>query len=403
MSKVRLTPLIFLGLTAFAPLCLARKEQPVPIPSVSAPPLEQGESWTPQDEENTQKLIQILGEKMRERSEGQKTMHRGMFSHHHGCVTGLLKIDPKALPPEQRVGIFGNPHEQKAWIRFSNASGDGDQKDSEPDIRGMAVKVMNVPHTPTGTQDLLMINSKVYFIKDTGEFLDFIKATDHFLSMMWFLFRHPRAKEILNAARQMNVGNPLQTDYYSASAYKLGNRSMHFGMVSCVAPRKRERHPASPYGRYLRDRLVGTLARGDSCFKVVVQLSSATGYMPVDDPSIGWDETVYPYKEVGQLTIPKQEHIEDKKQLRFCEHLNFDPWHTAPEERPLGALNRMRLQSYAALAGLRDDYSRFKQSEPTDFTITKGRGQGRKGQGLGKNKGQKKKTEDRDEDEDQDE
>ena len=112
-------------------------------------------------------------------------MHRPVHSHHHGCAQALVQIDPQTLPPAQRVGIYANSKPQKAWVRFSNGDPDGDRKDPEPDVRGMAVKIMNVPDTPTGTQDLVMMNSKLFFVNTTAEYLDFIRSTKNIFSLSY--------------------------------------------------------------------------------------------------------------------------------------------------------------------------------------------------------------------------
>jgi len=39
--------------------------------------------------------------------------------------------------------------------------------------------------------------------------------------------------------------------------------------------------------------------------------------------------------------------------VKFCENLSFDPWHTLPEQRPLGAINRIRLQVHSGISAKR--------------------------------------------------
>ena len=39
--------------------------------------------------------------------------------------------------------------------------------------------------------------------------------------------------------------------------------------------------------------------------------------------------------------------------MQFCENLSFNPWRTLPEHRPLGSINRARLQVYPAISRFR--------------------------------------------------
>lgn len=331
------------------------------------PPVEMGEQWTPQDSQNADEIIQFMAKSLVERTGNDKIMHRPVHSHHHGCAQALVQIDPQTLPPAQRVGIYANSKPQKAWVRFSNGDPDGDRKDPEPDVRGMAVKIMNVPDTPTGTQDLVMMNSKLFFVNTTAEYLDFIRSTKNIFSLYWYLLWHRETRQIIEAARNMPIGNPVQMDYYSATAYKLGDRAMHFAAVSCIPPKKRDKRPASPYGRYLRDRLVSALSRTEACFNLLVQMDSAEAPQSVETPMTAWNEEMFPYKKVGTITLLRQEDIEDKQQMRFCEKLSFDPWHTVAATRPLGALNRVRLMAYPEISKMRHDHNKVKEGEPTDF------------------------------------
>ena len=61
----------------------------------------------------------------------------------NGCVKAEFIIE-KNLPEELKVGLFKEETSFPAWIRFSN----GDTKplpDWKKDIRGFAIKIMNVP------------------------------------------------------------------------------------------------------------------------------------------------------------------------------------------------------------------------------------------------------------------
>lgn len=56
---------------------------------------------------------------------------------------------------------------------------------------------------------------------------------------------------------------------------------------------------------------------------------------------MAWDETEAPFIDVASVRIPRQS-FDTVDQQAFCENLSFTPWHTLPEDRPAGGINRMR-------------------------------------------------------------
>ena len=53
--------------------------------------------------------------------------------------------------------------------------------------------------------------------------------------------------------------------------------------------------------------------------------------------------------------------------LGFCENLSFTPWHTIPEHRPLGGINRVRKTVYDTISHVRHEINGDKHREPTGF------------------------------------
>ena len=92
----------------------------------------------------------------------------------HGCVQAEFRVLDN-LPEEVRVGIFGETRAYPAWIRYSNGSGKI-QDDSVGDGRGMAIKLMGVERSDSGTQDFVMINHPVFFVRNAADYVEFQKA-----------------------------------------------------------------------------------------------------------------------------------------------------------------------------------------------------------------------------------
>src|SRR5450432_989467 len=65
----------------------------------------------------------------------------------HSKATGVLDAEFRVnapLPDDLAKGIFIPGEAYRAWIRFSNGSGNPDQSDAIDDARGMAIKLLDV-------------------------------------------------------------------------------------------------------------------------------------------------------------------------------------------------------------------------------------------------------------------
>lgn len=273
----------------------------------------------------------------------------------HGCVRATLTVEPD-LVPELRHGVFALPaREYLGWVRFSNGTMADDRK---PDARGMALKLTGVEGpkilTPQedpeqDTQDFVMINYPTFFLptlEDYEGFFDYQAANRPFA--WFFASRNPldwRLREFLIGGKTLyqKVPSPLATRYYSMSAYRLGPHNVKFTARPCE-PRDRP----MPRGRgpdFLREALVADLASADACFRLMVQLQDPTRFMPIEDPSVEWKESDSPFRTVATIRIPAQDFA-TPEQDRFCENLQFAPFHSLEEHRPLGRMNRVRQMVY---------------------------------------------------------
>jgi hypothetical protein len=376
---------IFLTLILFS--ACTRQEPPITIrlaPGASRktasasdlPPPEQGESWGPENEAQTDEIIEDTRQMLIDRSQGANFIRRDAHPKHHGCVKAFVKIDSSALPPELRSGIFaaGAPSEYPAWIRFSNGNPDGtNAPDINSDIRGMAVKLMGVEGAKAGSQDFVMCTAKEFFSENGADYLALHRAlTGSKASLGWYLATHIRDALNLHKA-EIKTANALQTQYYSAIPYKLGQGSMKFEVRPCAEAAPPEELPgkdASP--NYLRERLVATLASHPACFDFLVQPNKNPSAQPIENPTIAWDESQSPLIKVATITIPQQTEIDTQAHLNFCENVSFDPWHTLPGTRPMGQISRMRHDIYPAISNFRHQYNHVPLIEPKSHEICTG-------------------------------
>lgn len=298
-------------------------------------------------------------------------MRRDAHAKMHGVVRAEFMIEPD-LPAELRVGIFRDAKTYPAWIRFSNQ--DSSLKpDIERDIRGMAIKLMQVPgdkllehQMHEQTQDFVLISTNVFVTRDVAEFDRLIKAiTGSLWSKLWFFSTHWRVLRNLFASMK-RFANPLHIRYFSTTPYLFGATAAKYSAIprTIVA----DAIPDRPHADYLREAMKRQLTAGDACFDFAVQLQTDADAMPVEDPGRAWQETVSPFRKVATIRIPQQQFDSDA-QRTFGENLSYTPWHSLPEHRPLGGINRARKVVYDVISAFRHAKNDVPRREPTSWEL----------------------------------
>jgi hypothetical protein len=313
-----------------------------------------------------QQIMRMIEESVRTESKNGAA-HRDAHPKAHGCVQAKFSVLHK-LPKEVQVGIFKEFLDYPAWIRYSNGSGKV-QDDSVGDARGMAIKLMGVKSSESGTQDFVMINHPVFFVRNAADYVDFQKALSEdnifkyfFPGLNPFNFRLHELG-IANDIRRKEVVNPLDTQYWSTTPYRNGDKAMKFSVRSCSTA-STFRETSSP--NFLRENMSKQLDQGDACFDFMVQLRKHPIKMPIEDPTVEWSEEDSPFIPVAKITIPRQE-FDSPNQVSFCENLSFTPWHTIPEHQPLGGINRVRKTVYDTVSRVRHELNGEPRREPTGF------------------------------------
>lgn len=304
---------------------------------------------------------------------------RDAHAKSHGCLTASFTVDNSQLPQALRVGLFAKNKSYPTWIRFSNNTSDPMSHDKDLDLRGIAVKVMNVPgkkilpkQVNEETQDFLMFASPIFFVKDVKDYAEFIEALGNGKAFT-DLLKRPRTLVQLATAqlKAKNKKNPVKLTYFSASPYRLGSptspdrQPVKYSIASCSEKAaKAAVNGNSKDPNFMRKTLKETLAKGDWCFHFKVQVGDRKQpkVYPVEDTSVLWSPK-NPYRTVATLRIPKQ-NFDTRERDQFCEHLSFTPWHALPEHRPIGRTNRMRLKLYEAISGFRHEQNGVPSREP---------------------------------------
>jgi hypothetical protein len=296
-----------------------------------------------------EELIRLTTEVTRARRDesGDSLVRRFNQSKTVACTDAELVVDD--LPEALAVGLFARPERYAAKLRFANAT---QLDDREADVRGLSLKVLDVPGAQSastdrsgGVQDFTFNNYPALFAGTPQDFLRFVEATATG-RLWWFFVRHPASLLIALRARS-HPENPLAERYHSTTPYRFGgaDTAVKFAVESC-APSSYPPRGDDP--DYLRAALGATLATGGACLSLMVQLQTDPDRMPVEDASIVWPEGLSPFRKVAEIRIPAQ-RIDAASELTECEAMTFNPWNTLAAHRPLGGINRVRQRLYEEL------------------------------------------------------
>jgi hypothetical protein len=293
--------------------------------------------------------------------------HRDAHAKAHGCVKAEFRVLDN-LPSALRAGVFAETRTYNAWIRFSNGSGTP-QPDSVGDGRGMAIKLVGVQQSPSTTQDFVMINNPSFFVRNAADYVDFQLASSptHFFfpSINPFRFRLHELVAAWAITRQ-RVLNPLNSRYWSMTPYRLGGGAIKFSARPAGLPSS---FVTTDSPNFLHDNLARQLAQAGASFDFMVQPRRRPDSMPIEDPTITWDETAAPFVPVASISIPPQS-FDSSEQHTFCENLSFTPFHCIDAHRPLGGINRVRRVVYEHISRLRHELNGVRRHEPTDFSMS---------------------------------
>lgn len=293
---------------------------------------------------------------------------RGAHPKHHGCVRAAFTVVDN-LNPEHAVGLFQPGARYPAWIRFSNNA--DPQADDIPDVRGMAIKLLDVAGeklrgsgSASTTHDLLLVSHPVFLFPDVATYAQAFEAfaADKAIQFFFNPFdSHIRSFLIVRKMRERHA-DLLDTRWWSMLPYQFGDgRAVKYSARPCKLAGTLA--PENPDEDYLRTQLRRRLNRDGGCFEFMLQVQTDPAMMPIEDPTVEWDEVLSPFEPVALLTI-KPQAFESHAQMQFCEDLSYNPWQALPEHRPLGGIGRARREIYSAIAKFRHTRNEVVAHEP---------------------------------------
>ncbi|GAB4175633.1 MAG: catalase family protein [Coleofasciculaceae cyanobacterium] len=344
-------------------------------------PLELGKEYPPQEEEALIEQILTIS-KLSMQHKPHPPMLRDQHPKSHGCVQGEFIVE-EDIPETMKVGVFKESKTYPIWIRFSNGGSDRDPKtgdfvpDTVGDVRGMAIKLINVEGEMVlpepehkGEQDFVLMNNPTFFIRDVQGYIDFFPVV-RAIKEGKIIFKPGEPPQVpadlqanfqavayafpmLQKIRAKLTTSPLEIPYWSATPYKLGNQAIKFSVVPHATGERFNPENAADKSNYLREAMTQHFASQDAYFDLKIQLQTDAVKMPVEDPTVEWDEQESPYVKVATIKVSSQNFNTEERKY-FDEKQSFSPWHTLPEHQPLGGVNRARKRVYGELAKFRND------------------------------------------------
>jgi hypothetical protein len=301
------------------------------------------------------------------------TARRDVHSKATGCMRAEFRVDT-TIPKDLAKGVFIPGKVYQAFIRFSNGSGDPKQQaDGHDDGRGMAIKLLDVPGEKiletdknAKTQDFVLINHPVFFTNDPHTYLTLIqKASGNLLTKLTIpLNLGLKGTNLFKEINSGKISNPLQVQYFSASAFRLGNGPDRQAVKFSAKPVSStvDAMPENPGHDFLREMMKATLRKGAVTMKFLMQPRTSDN-QSVEDCMHEWNEEQAPFYEVATIQIPSQDF--DTPELNeLGETLSFNPWHALPDHTPLGSINRMRKIVYERISRIRNEMNSAPRREP---------------------------------------
>ena len=327
-------------------------------------PVSADEEIQPEEAALTQTIIEDAIRVVEQHRDNTRVL-RDAHAKAHGCVKAQVSV-LSDLDPALRQGVFSEPGKTwQAWIRLSNGNA-YPQFDRARDARGMAIKLLDVPgekllssKATAGNQDFVMFNHPAFFIRDVAEYKqNFAAQADGKKAMAFFPSWDPRTWELRHLIIALKTlapapESPVATTYNSIAPFKYGPHNIKYRVIpdpaSCPPYTLPEQNQDLP--NFLRSALYQQLSldRVPACFALQVQRQNPDYYMPIEDPSVEWSETVSPFETVATIKVPAQD-FDSREQNLFCDNLSFNPWHALPEHRPIGGINRLRKAVYEAVS-----------------------------------------------------
>lgn len=290
----------------------------------------------------------------------QDPRKRGQHPRQQALVRGAFEIADQ-VPEALRAGIFAQPRRFDALVRLSTGPM---PKESDPNPHAAAIKLLDVPGAPDGTQDFIMLDQPTFFIRDVAEYVSFFDAAQTDPAAASYFKTRPREFG-LNLTFNVVIGSHLERQYWSEVPIAMGGGAARLTLIPDMANVSGAPPVTTPNG--LRDALEEHFVRNrrPAKYHFAAQTFVDEATTPIEDATSVWPT---PFEIIATLTLPAQDFTAPE-QFEFAEHLAFTPWHCMPEHRPLGGIQRCRRRVYEESSRLRHSLTNVAAREPTSSDL----------------------------------
>lgn len=281
---------------------------------------------------------------------------RGQHPKHQALVRGTFEVGD-AVPSNFRAGVFAQPGVFDAAVRISTGPM---PKDSDPNPHAFAIKLIDVPGSPSGTQDFILLDQPTFFISNIAEYVQFFESAMQDPGATGFFKAHPRQFG-LNLTFNVVIASQLERQYWSEVPIAMGQGAARLTLIPDVGNISGRDAATTDDG--LRDALEDHFIqnRRSATFRLAAQAYVDEATTPIEDATSVWPT---PFEEIATLTLPPQDFT-SPEQYAFGEHLSYTPWHCMPDHQPLGGIQRCRKNLYEASQKLRHELNGVERHEPS--------------------------------------
>jgi hypothetical protein len=289
----------------------------------------------------------------------------------NGCVKAEFIIE-KGLAPELRVGLFKEERSFPAWIRFSNGK-THPIPDYKKDIRGFAIKIMNVPGKKLDitdpditSHDFILMNTKNFVSGNVKKFADILSVVTTPLTLTSLPRKIGIAFSNLDVLKRagkaaVKIDHPCELSYFSTTPFRFGGETKAVKYAVVPSPSNKLLTPDKTSEDLLRVNFGATVKENSLEYDFMVQFQTDAVKMPVEDPTVVWDS---PLIKLATIRIPTQ-ICDTPERNEMGDNLSFNSWHCLPEHQPLGSFNRVRKFIYEEMYAFRHNHNGIVDKEPT--------------------------------------
>ena len=341
----------------------------------------------PKDEAET---IAKIGKMMTEMAETVRKKHGEAMRATHAKATGLLKgklVVADDLPAELAQGMFARPGRYDALIRYSQGPSNP-VVDKASGQRGMSIKILGIegPHVAgspeTTTQDWVLAPDPAFANATAETFLTSFRIgasnTPQLpeAAVIGLSYAARGAEAALEAVGLENgtlllLGrppvHPVSHPYFSQTPVRYGDyiaKVAAFPTEQTLAAVGEPKVDTSQDDDAFRHAMIVFFTRHGAEFDIRVQLCTNLDTMPIEDASVKWPEEQSPYRTVARLLLPMQDAFSEERRQYFEQRLSFNPIHALEEHRPLGGVQRARMNVYLRTQEFRQHSNGVVPAEP---------------------------------------